>query len=45
MTGEDVWTQCPRWPNGYIAPTVKQFTAHAQCFLLVPEDKTHKSGQ
>ena len=21
MTGED-WTQCPRWPNGYIAPTV-----------------------
>ena len=29
------WTQCPRWPTGYSAPTMQQFTAHAQCFLLV----------
>ena len=27
------------------APTVQRFTAHAQCFLLVPEGKTHKSDQ
>ena len=36
MTRED-WTQCPRWPNGYSAPTVQQFPVDAQCFLLSPE--------
>ena len=29
------WTQCPRWPTRYSASTMQQFTAHAQCFLLV----------
>ena len=30
MTGED-WTQCPRWRNGYIAPTVhrRKMSTHA----------------
>ena len=27
------------------APTVQGFTAHAQCFLLVPGGNTHKSDQ
>ena len=44
MTVED-WRSVQRWRNGYIAPTVQRFTAHAQCFLFIPESKTDKSDQ
>ena len=38
MTVED-WTQCPRWRNGYIAPTVHRRNMSTHALQKMPRDR------